>query len=255
MMRKTNLLKTYGLSVVTVALLLIGLAAQASVIELTAIGKVESKYRDRVTLRIIELVGSDTEDLPVSAGSWVSFDLPTHPGKSGNRRSNVDYGSIVEAALIGAIATEYEVKEDGTSATGKDKKTPILLWTAQSVVKVKNPNDYLTDEEKQERSGKGKRSKKDRRKKEKKPEEPVKIWTQEETIRGLVNLREKEKRVYIKEERMGRKDKGLDVIDDAWYEKLKELNGQKVVIHGVTHRTSVSSGTVEVHNILKVYPK
>ncbi|MFZ5952720.1 MAG: hypothetical protein ACOYXC_18605 [Candidatus Rifleibacteriota bacterium] len=245
--------RTFALAVVFVLLSMA--IAHASVVELTAIGKVESIYRDRITMRIIQLVGSDTQNLPVGPGSWVSFDMPSLPGKSRNRRSDVGYGHIVEAALIGGVATEYEVKEDGTSAQEKEKedKAPILLWTAQSVVKVKNPNDYLTEKEKEEKKTR-KRGKKDR-KKDKKPEEPVKVWTQEETIRGTINLREKEKRLYIKEERMGKKDKGLDVTDDSWYEKLKAMHGQKIVVHGVTHRTSVSSGTVEIQNILKVYPK
>lgn len=230
------------------------LSAQASVIELTAIGKIESIYRERVTLRIIRLIGSDTEQLPVSVGSWVSFDLPSHPGKSRNRRSNVGYGDVVEAALIGSVATEYEVGSEGATQHEADAdKASILLWTSQSVVKVKNPNDYLSEKEKEAKKNR-RRDKKDR-KKEKKPEEPVKIWTQEETVRGLVNWREKEKRLFIKEDRMGKKDKGLDVIDDKWYEKLKDMHGQKIVIHGVTHRTSISSGTVEIKNVLKVYPK
>lgn len=243
------------ISALTLLFVLLGVfAAQATVIELTAIGKIESIYRERVTLRIIKLVGSDTEKLPVSVGSWVSFDLPSHPGKSRNRRSNVGYGDIVESALIGSIATEYEVKEDATEVhEGDEGKAPILLWTAQSVVKVKNPNDYLTEKEKEEKKNR-RRGKKDR-KKDKKEKEPVKTWTQEETVRGMVNWREKEKRLYIKEDRMGKRDKGLDVVDDAWYEKLKEMHGQKIVVHGVTHRTSVSSGTVEIKNLLKIYPK
>jgi hypothetical protein len=226
-------------------------AAYASVVELTAIGKIESIYRERVTMRIIKLLGSDTAQLPVAEGSWVSFDLPKHPGKSRSRRANVGYGSVVEAALIGNITTEYEVKDDGTSAESGEENAPVLLWTAQSVVKVKNPNQYLSEKEKAAK--KGRRNRKE--KKEKKPEEPVKIWTQEETVRGVVNFREKDKHLYIKEARMGRRDKGLDVIDDLWYEKLKEMNGQKIVVHGITHRTSVSSGTIEIKNILKVYPK
>ncbi|GAB4270464.1 MAG: hypothetical protein Kow0029_07230 [Candidatus Rifleibacteriota bacterium] len=235
-----------------VSILLVSVAAYSSVVEVTAIGKIESKYRDRVTMRIIKLVGSDTVSLPVSEGSWVSYDLPRHEGKRGNRRTNINFGDIVQAQLIGNITTEYEVNDDGTSAGTSEKLSPVMLWTAQSVVKVKKPGQYLTEEEKQAKKGRrGRRS----RKKEEKPKEPVKIWTQEETVRGIVNLRAKEKRLYIKEDRMGRKDKGLDVIDDVWYEKLKDLNGHKVVVHGITHRTSISSGTVEIKNILKIYPK
>jgi hypothetical protein len=228
-------------------------ASYASIVELDVVGKIESIYRDRVTLRVIKILGSDTADLPIAEGSWVSFDLPKHQGKNRNRRTNVGYGSIVKAELVGNVTTEYEVSELGTSADAKSSEgAPVLLWTSQSVMKVKRPDDYLSEEEKENRKD---RKRGRRKKKEEKPKEPVKIWTQEETVRGVVNLRAKEKRLYIKEERMGRRDKGLDVIDDAWYEKLKDFAGQKVVVHGTTHRTSVSSGTVEIQNLLKIYPK
>ena len=123
----------------------------------------------------------------------------------------------------------------------------VLLWTAQSCKKVKNPKDYLPESEKN-KSGKGR--KKNKKEKEK---EPVKIWTQEETVRGIVLV--KNDKVYIKEERLGRKDKGLEVYSGEWFDKLKELPNQKVVLHGITHRTGIASGTFEVHNALKVYPK
>lgn len=242
-------------AVALVSILLVAVAAYSSVVQLSAIGRVESIYRDRVTMRIMKLLGSDTASLPVSEGSWISFDLPRNEGKNRNRRRNVAYGSVIEAALIGNVTTEYEVSGDGASADIKDdaNSSPVLLWTAQSVIKVKRPDQYLSEKEKQAK--KDRKGRRRRKKKDDKPKEAIKIWTQEETIRGIVNLKEKEKRLFIKEERMGRKDKGLDVVDDAWYEKLKDMNGQKVVIHGVTHRTSVSSGTVEIKNVLKVYPK
>jgi hypothetical protein len=230
-----------ALSAVIFIFTLLGVA-QASVTELNAIGKIESIYRDRVTMRIIKILGTDTAELPVREGSWVSFDLPSHTGKSRNRRNNVNYGSVVEASLIGNVTTEYEKDlEEGDNDT---RQAPVLLWTAQSVVKVKNKNKYLSKEDR----------KKENDKKEKE-EEPTKVWTQKETVRGKINFREKEKKLYIKEERMGRRDKGLDVVDDIWYKKLKDFHGQKVVVHGTTHRSSISSGTIEINNLLKIYPK
>jgi hypothetical protein len=65
----------------------------------------------------------------------------------------------------------------------------------------------------------------------------------------------KNEKVYIKEDYLGKKDKGLEVISESWVDKLKDLTSQKVVLHGITHRTSVGSGTIEIHNALKVYPK
>lgn len=225
----------------------------ASVVEFTAIGKVESIYRDRITMRILEMVGSESVELPVSKGSWVSFDLPREMRDKNRRRDRgqISFGNVIEAQLIGNIATEYEVKE-GEDA--KEKVKPgvptVLLWTAQAVTKVKNGDQYLPEEE---RTAKKSRKKGRRKEKEKKEEEPVKIWTQEETVRGSVLV--KGEKVYIKEDRLGKKDKGLELASEEWLEKLKELAGSRVVVHGVTHRTSVSSGTVEIKNIMRVYPK
>jgi hypothetical protein len=227
------------------------LYSDSSIVEFTAIGKIESVYRDRVSLKILQIVGSDTEELPLSVGSWVSFDLPREYRDRRNRRDRgqINFGDVIEAELIGNIATEYEFKTDEEKSETVRKKVPtVLLWTAQSVKKVKNPNDYLPEDER-----KGSRKKAGKKKKEAKPEEPVKVWTQEETVRGMVLLHKD--KVYIKEDRLGKKDRGLEVISDNWSEKLKEMPGSSVVLHGITNRTSVSSGTMEIKNLMRVYPK
>ncbi len=225
------------------------LYSDASVVEFTAIGKVESIYRDRVSMKILDFVGSDTTELALATGSWVSFDLPREYRDRRNKRDRgqINYGTVIEADLIGNIATEYELKTDEEKAETVRKSVPtVLLWTAQAVRKVKNPNDYLPEEERKQKKGR-------RNKKEKKPAEPVKVWTQEETVRGQVLLH-KEK-VFIKEDRLGKKDRGLEVLSDAWTEKLKDMPGTRVVLHGTTHRTSVSSGTMEIRNLMKIYQK
>lgn len=227
----------------------------ASIVEFTAIGKVESIYRDRVTMRIIDIVGSQTADLSVASGSWVSFDLPKamRDKRSRRDRNEITFGNVIEAQLIGNIATEYEVKDNASQSQIVKPGVPtVLLWTAQAVTKVKNQKMYLTEEEKQ---ASGRKDKKGRRKKdkEKKDEEPLKIWTQEETVRGSVLVKGTD--VYIKEDRLGKKDKGLAIVSADWHDKLINLSGSRIVVHGTTHRTSVSSGTIEIKNLMRVYPK
>ena len=224
----------------------------SSIVEFTAIGKIESIYKNRASMNVLQIIASNTEGLNVATGSWISFDIPkSNFDKSSRRDRQIEYGSVVEVSLIGNVATEYEVDEDELGdkkiSSSSNSNSNVLLWTAQSCKKVKNPKDYLPESEKN-KSGKGRK-----RNKKEKEKEPVKIWTQEETVRGIVLL--KNDKVYIKEERLGRKDKGLEVLSEEWFDKLKELPNQKVVLHGITHRTSVASGTFEVHNALKVYPK
>lgn len=226
------------------------LFAEASVVEFTAIGKVESIYRDRVSLKILNVLGSDTTQLPVATGSWISFDLPREFRDRQRRRDNdkVTYGNVIEAQLIGNLTTEYELKTDEEKSETVRKTVPtVLLWTAQSVKRVKNANDYLPEEERVAKKGKG------RHKKEKKVKEPVKVWTQEETVRGNV-LMHKDK-IYIKEDRLGKKDRGLEVVSDTWSEKLKDMAGSRVVLHGITNRTGFASGTMEIQNLMKIYQK
>ena len=246
----------YKFFLVPLFLVLFALVAEtslfaSSIVEFTAIGKIESIYKNRASMNILHIIASNTEGLNVATGSWISFDIPkSNFDKSSRRDKQIEYGSVVEVSLIGNVATEYEVDVDemGDKKISSSSTAPnVLLWTAQSCKKVKNPKDYLPESEK-DKSKKGR--KKNKKEKEK---EPVKIWTQEETVRGTVLL--KNDKVYIKEERLGKKDKGLEVLSEEWYDKLKELPNQKVVLHGITHRTGIASGTFEVHNALKVYPK
>lgn len=225
----------------------------SSIVEFTAIGKIESIYKDRVSLNVLEIIASEPEKLNVATGSWISFDIPkSNVDKASRREKGFNYGNIVEVSLIGNVATEYEIDEndDGDQKISSfENSTPnVLMWTAQSCKKVKNPKDYLPKDE-QDTSKKGR--KKENKKKEEK--EPIKIWTQEETVRGKVLV--KNEKVYLKEDRLGKKEKGLEVLSTEWTDKLKVLPNQKVVVHGITHRTGPASGTFEIRNILKVYPK
>lgn len=229
------------------AVFLSAVAYSSTVVEVTVIGRVESLYQNRVSLRVVEVVGEDTEHLPVRAGSWISFDLPKAEGRRSRRdRRNIGFGNIIEAQLVGNTITEYEVKTDGTS--GQSPSDKVMLWTAQSAVRVKNERDYMTEEEKAAAPASGRRG---RRKSEPKEEEPLKIWTQEETVRGKIVTHKD--RVYVKEDGLGRRDRGLDIVTEDWSEKLKDLDGQTVVIHGITHRTSISSGTMEVQTLMRIY--
>ena len=223
----------------------------SSIVEFTAIGKIESIYKDRVSLNILHIIASEPEKLNVATGSWVSFDIPrSNQDKDSRRDKNFSYGNVVEVSLIGNVATEYELDEndDGNKKiTSLNNSTSnVLMWTAQSCKKVKNPKNYLPKDENSTKKGR----KKDKKKKE---QEPVKIWTQEETVRGKVLVRQG--KVYVKEDRVGKKDKGLEVISEEWSGKLQDFPNQKVVLHGISHRTSAASGTFEIHNVLKVYPK
>ncbi len=62
-------------------------------------------------------------------------------------------------------------------------------------------------------------------------------------------------KVYLKEDRLGKKDRGLEIISADWTEKLKAMPGTRVVLHGTTHRTSVASGTLEIRNLMRIYQK
>ena len=228
----------------------IGLFA-SSIVEFTAIGKIESIYKDRVSMNVLYIIASDTENLNVATGSWISFDIPKgNVDKASRRDKQFSYGNVVEVSLIGNVATEYEIDEDEQGdkklSSSTSSNNNVLLWTAQSCKKVKNPNDYLPESEKKDKKGRKKNNKD-------KEEQPVKIWTQEETVRGFVLVRNE--KVYLKEERLGKRDKGLEILSEEWNEKLKEMPNQKVVLQGITHRTKIGSGTMDVHNALRVYPK
>ena len=227
--------------------------------KLRVIGKIESVYRDRVSMQILKIIGTYTPELTVATGSWISYDLPKTPSSKKrskrNRKPSIKNGSVVDVTLVGNAITEYEPSKDQLSSTklpsdeNSADKT-VLMWTAQSLEKIKNADDFVPTSEK----GKKHRKNRRRHKKKKKDDKPVKTWTQQETVRGKVFI--KNKRLYIREARVsGKRAKGLDVIADEWYEKLKSFNGQDVVVYGKTHRVDVSSGTIEIESIMKIYPK
>lgn len=247
-MRTKNCLKAVFTAIIMLFVVLVSetsLFAMSNIVEFTAIGKVESIYKERVSMNVLYIVASDPASIGVATGSWISFDLPrAYSEKSNRRQSQISYGNVIEAVLIGNVATEYETNNEDGDKTISSTVTPVLLWTAQSVKKVKNAKDYLPTKED---------DKKGRKKNKKKEEEPLKIWTQEETVRGKVLV--KNDKVYLKEDRLGKKDKGLEVLSEEWSAKLKDLHDSRVVLHGVTHRTGVASGTLEISNVLKVYPK
>lgn len=229
--------------------------ADSSIVAFTAIGKVESIYKDRVSMNILYIIASNSEEIGLATGSWVSFDLPRgNVDRNSRRDRQISFGNVIEVSLIGNVTTEYEIDEEedenGHRLTGSSGNPTVLLWTAQSVKKVKNPKDYLPKSETDNKKG--------RKKDKKKEEEPLKIWTQEETIRGKILVKtdkEGKETVYLKEDRLGKRDKGLEIISESWSAKLKDYKEQRVVMHGVSHRTSLASGTFDVSNVLKVYPK
>jgi hypothetical protein len=230
-------------------LLLMTAGHTALALELQAIGKIESLYRDRASMRILELVGTPSADVTVGEGNWVNFDLPQVKSKN-KRRQSIRYGDVVEVHLHGHSATEY-----ATDETGGDEsplKPGAMIWSTKSVERVKNPRQY-EDGAQDDGTKKSRKSRRGKGKKDKEKEPPPKIWTQEETVRGLVLVRGDH--LYLKEDRLGKKDKGLHVVTPAWVEKLKPYDGQRVVVHGTTHRVTVSSGTMELDNLMKIYPK
>ncbi|MFZ2956858.1 MAG: hypothetical protein WA705_08225 [Candidatus Ozemobacteraceae bacterium] len=237
----------------------LGFFSASSASGLTIVGQVESLYRERVSLKILEVVGDASATAPLKTGGRVSFSLP-RPLEKGKKA--IQFGNVIEADLTGNTATEYagegasgsvSMAASETSAVVVPSADGVMIWTANRVKRVKNAKKYLgEDSGKDEKDGKGGRKGKHKRR-DKKDEEAPKIWTQEETVRGKVVL--KDKRIYIKEEFTRPRDKGLDVLEDDWYEKLKAYQGQVVVANGVTHRLSAASGTMEIKNLIKIYPK
>lgn len=213
--------------------------------EVKAIGQIESLYRGRVSLRVLDVVSPASETAPIKVGDRVSFNLPKASTK--REKTSIQYGNVIEADLVGNVATEYDTASAAADAPAGPAPVPgVILWTARHAEKVKNARKYL-EPDVDDGTGRGRRN---RRKKKK---EAPQIWTQEEVVVGKVLL--KNKRLYLKEDRLRPRDKGLDVLSDEWYEKLKGYEGQKVVAYGTTHRVSVSSGTMEIKNVMKVYPK
>ncbi len=188
------------------------LATAAAAEEVKVIGQIESLYRGRVSLRVLDVVSPASETAPLKVGDRVSFNLP----KASTRRekTTIQYGNVVEADLVGNVATEYDTASAAADPAATPSTTPgVILWTARRAEKVKNARKYL-DPEKDDGTSRGRRSR--RKKKEK---DPPQIWTQEEVVVGKVLL--KNKRLYLKEDRLRPRDKGLDVLSDEWYEKLK----------------------------------
>jgi hypothetical protein len=218
--------------------------ALAKLTEATVVGKVESIFNNRVGLKVLHVIKVSDNEGKIATGTLVSFDLPNDLQK-GRRNNKINYGTVIEAELMGTTATEYALTTDDAKSGVNQPHSAVLLWTAQGVRLIKNSNDYLPEEEKTGKKG--------RKKSKSKNQEPLRIWTQEETVRGLV-FKHKEA-LYLKEEHVGRRDKGLEIISADWLEKIEPYVGNKVVLHGITHRTSISSGTIEINNLMKIYSK
>ncbi|NLM17726.1 MAG: hypothetical protein GX221_08425 [Candidatus Riflebacteria bacterium] len=244
-------------------------ALAASIVEAKIIGRIESIFRNRVTMSILEnlepeRLASEKSDeqkadetlkekklenglktsgkkitslseekgiikfAKLEEGTWISFELPVDYEQDHKRP--VKYGHFVKAELVGSVTTEYE----GDSDSSELKRSPVIIWTAQTLERLKNQREY-------------------RLKMEAKNKKPPKIWTQLETVRGNIQIRKD--KVYLREEGLRRKDRGLEVSGEEWVEKLGELDGHKVVVNGVTNRASLASGTIDVKNIMRIYPK
>ncbi len=234
-------LNTNTLRIGFAAVISASIAISAWAMPVRVIGKVESLYRDRASLLILQVPNAASAPAQLTAGNYISFNLPSAKQQSRPKRP-IQYGNIIAVDLEGNVATEYADQAQVASGAAQQ----VMIWNALYADRVKNPKQYLPEEEgtSKDRKGKG------RKKHEK---EQPQIWTQEEAVRGKVVL--KNKRIYIKEDSLRPRDLGLDVLDDAWYEKLKPLQNQRIVIYGTTHRVSAASGTMEVKNVIKIYPK
>ncbi len=249
--RKTTVSTLSSLFLVLVLALALGGPCMA--LEMKLIGQIESLYRNRVSMRVLEVVsptGTGTSEVPISVGQRVSFNLPRSEAKKNKRP--IEFGNVIETELEGNVATEYEQTEgvnEGDAPLGADKAAG-MIWTARRVERVKNQGKYLDPEKEGEKKGKGKG--KGRKGRDKKDKEPPEIWTQEEAVKGLVSL--KNLHLYIREDNLRPRDQGLKVIQPEWSEKLRPFAGQRVVLYGTTHRVSVASGSIEILNIMKISP-
>ena len=220
----------------------IAILQPASAVDVSAIGKIESLYQNRVSMRVLEVIGDASSTSPIEPGDIVGFDLPRGEMKN-KRRQQIRFANIVKAELQGNIATEYEDTADESNSKagqGIDAPKNVMLWTAKVVERVRNPRKWEPNKKK---SGRQK----------KKEKQPPKIWTQEETVTAKVYLHRD--RLYLKEARVGKGGKGLEILEPQWREKLTPLANQKIVTHGETHRVTGASGTMCIMNILKIYPK
>jgi hypothetical protein len=234
-----------GLAGLVLACLFLG-GAVAEAVTVNVIGQIESIYMQRAAMRVIEVPGDASGTSALKPGQKVSFMLPSHVKKLKGKEA-IEYGKVVEATLEGNQITEY----NNNAAAPDTMEAPaptgdqVYVWSASRISKVRNQRKYLPESE--DKKG-GKKGKKDRKNKE-----PERIWTQEETVRGTVFV--KDNRIYIKEDQLRPRDRGLDVTSADWDEKLKPLSGKIVIVNGTTRRVSLSSGTIDINNLIKVYPK
>lgn len=218
----------------------------ANTIDATVIGRVESLFEHRISLRVLEIVDYSTEEAPLVVNNWISFDLPKDARSARRRRDRINFGNVIKVDISGSIITEYE--ETDSAGIGEN----VVFWTANNATRVSNESDYIPESERSDSRSRRRRRRRDRRREEQ-PQEPDKIWVQEETVRGLVNVRQE--RVYIKEDHMGRRDRGLLVLSEPWIERLENLEDHRIVVHGTTNRVSASSGTLEIDNLMRIYPR
>ncbi|HEY9070777.1 MAG TPA: hypothetical protein VIV61_11025 [Candidatus Ozemobacteraceae bacterium] len=216
------------------------LACAVYAMPIRVIGKVESLYRDRASILILHVPAAASAPAQLAPGNYVSFNLPSAKQQSRPKRP-IQYGNVIAVDLQGNVATEYA---DQTAAAPTDGTKDVLIWNALYAERVKNARDYLPEEE---------GGKKGKSKKKKHEKDQPQIWTQEESVRGKVVL--KKSRVYIKEDHLRPRDLGLYVLDADWAAKLEPLKDQRVVLFGTTHRVSAASGTFEIKNVIKIYPK
>jgi len=215
------------------------------------IGQIESIYLQRASMRILEIPGDASGTSPLKIGQRVSFSIPIQKtGKKKGFEEKLEFGKIYEIDLEGSMTTEYtsSMTEEPAKAEPASDSRKVFFWTGSNIKRVRNINKYKVDEPPEK--GKKSKGRKDRRKKD---QEGDKIWTQQETVKGVVLV--KDKRLYIKEEHLKPKDKGLDVISDEWYEKLKPYAGKVVIVNGTTKRVSAASGTIDINCLIKISPK
>lgn len=245
-MAKASLSKHVLSIFVLTSIVVVGVAVLGSAETVKVIGQIESTYLQRASIRVLDVVDDASGSAPLKLGQKVSFQLPSVEKKNRNREI-IGYGKVYEVVLEGNPTTEYASSSlSAGTGSSQDSSGAAYMWTASRIARVKDAGKYLGES--------GKADKKHKKGKKKKGgEEPEKIWTQEETVRGKVFF--KEKRVYIKDEALRPRDRGLDVLNDDWYEKLKPYDGRVVVVHGTTRRVTAASGTIDIANLIKIYPK
>jgi hypothetical protein len=213
------------------------------------IGEVESVYLQRASIRVLEIPEDASGTCPIKVGQKVSFNLPPLEKKGRRTNAKAEYGKVYEVELTGSPITEYGAAAEGdTNVEGSaDRKREVYVWTATFLNRVKDQKKYKPEDDD------GKKGKRGRGRKSRKDKEQPKIWTQQETVRGTILV--KKERLFLKENGLRPRDTGLRVESPEWVEKLTPLQGQAVVISGTTNRTSPASGTLDIENLIKVYPR